>query len=80
MRPDAMVGWPRAVHREERPFLAPAQRDLPEVGLLTGRGDTANVEVVLNLRPDLILDFGSVARRSSRSPTTCRAGPGFPMR
>ena len=60
LRPDAMVGWPRALRDEERPFIAPAQRDLPEVGLLTGRGDTANVEIVLKMKPDLILDFGSV--------------------
>lgn len=60
MKPDAMVGWPRAIRGEERPFIAAAQRDLPEVGLLTGRGDTANVEIVLNLKPDLIVDFGSV--------------------
>jgi iron complex transport system substrate-binding protein len=35
-------------------------RDLPELGRLTGRGDTANVEVVLKEKPDLILDFGTV--------------------
>lgn len=60
MKPAAMVGWPRALRGEERPYIAQAQRDLPEVGLLTGRGDTANVEIVLKMKPDLILDFGSV--------------------
>ena len=43
-------------------YLAPAYRDLPELGRLTGRGDTANLEVVLASKPDLILDFGRVAR------------------
>ena len=38
-----------------------AARDLPEFGRLTGRGDTANVEVVLKAKPDLIFDFGSVS-------------------
>lgn len=60
IKPDAMIGWPRAIRGEERPFIAAAQRDLPEVGLLTGRGDTANVETVLKMKPDLIVDFGSV--------------------
>src|SRR5262249_42017416 len=32
----------------------------PEVGRLTGRGNTANLEVVLALKPDLLLDVGSV--------------------
>jgi iron complex transport system substrate-binding protein len=31
----------------------------PEVGRITGRGNTANLEVVLALKPDLILDVGS---------------------
>ena len=60
LRPDAMIGWPRAIRPEERPYLLPAVRDLPEVGMLSGRGDTANVELVLKNRPDLIVDFGSV--------------------
>jgi iron complex transport system substrate-binding protein len=60
MRPEAMVGWPRALRDEEKPYVVPGVRELPEVGLLTGRGDTANVERVLQIKPDLILDFGSV--------------------
>jgi iron complex transport system substrate-binding protein len=32
----------------------------PEVGRITGRGNTANLEAVLALKPDLILDVGSV--------------------
>src|SRR5262249_33937092 len=31
------------------------------LGRLTGRGDTANVEVVLKARPDVIFDYGSVS-------------------
>ena len=60
LRPDAMVGWPRRVRPEEAPFVLSGVRDLPEVGMITGRGDTANVEMVLRTKPDLILDFGSV--------------------
>lgn len=60
MRPDAMIGWPRAIRAEEAPYLLPHVRDLPELGMLSGRGDTANVEVVLQTKPDLIVDFGSV--------------------
>jgi iron complex transport system substrate-binding protein len=59
--PEKMVGWPSAPRLNEREFLIPAVRDLPELGRLTGRGDTANVEVVLKTKPDLIFDFGSVS-------------------
>jgi iron complex transport system substrate-binding protein len=60
LAPDRMIGWPRAPHPEELPYIAPEYRDLPEVGWLTGRGDTVNLEVLLQSQPDLIFDFGSV--------------------
>lgn len=60
LAPDKLTGWPRAPHAYERPYLAAPYRDLPETGRLTGKGDTANLEVVLKDRPDLIVDFGSV--------------------
>jgi iron complex transport system substrate-binding protein len=60
LAPDRLTGWPRALRPKERAYVAPAYRDLPELGMLTGRGDTANLEVVLKVKPDLILDFGSV--------------------
>lgn len=60
LAPEKMVGWVRAPSAEERPFLAAPWRDLPAYGRLTGRGNTANIEMVLAMKPDLILDVGSV--------------------
>jgi iron complex transport system substrate-binding protein len=60
LAPEKMTGWPNPPTAEERPFIAPPYRDLPALGRLTGRGGTANLEVVLRTKPDLILDFGSV--------------------
>lgn len=60
MAPDRMLGWPRANGADERAFLAAPYGDLPELGTLTGQGGEANLERVLELQPDLILDFGSV--------------------
>src|SRR5262249_23691631 len=61
LAPEKMVGWPSAPRPNEREFILPSVRDLPELGRLTGRGDTANVEVVLKAKPDVIFDFGSVS-------------------
>src|SRR5215470_9523281 len=58
--PDLLLGWPRANRPEEREFLLPDIGGRPEVGRITGRGNTADLEVVLALNPDLILDVGSV--------------------
>lgn len=60
LKPEALLGWPRALRPAERPYIAPLARDLPETGRLTGRGGETNLELVLTLKPDLIVDFGSV--------------------
>jgi iron complex transport system substrate-binding protein len=60
LAPDRMIGWPRVPREEEKPFLTQATRTLPEVGMITGRGGSANIEGVLKLKPDLIVDFGSL--------------------
>ena len=60
LAPDKLAGWSRAATPAEREYLAAPYGDLPELGRLTGRGDTANLEVVLKVKPDLVLDFGSV--------------------
>lgn len=59
LAPDLLVGWPRANRPEERAFLLPDIGARPEVGRITGRGNTANLETVLDLKLDLILDVGS---------------------
>jgi iron complex transport system substrate-binding protein len=58
--PDLLLGWPRANRPDEREFLDPRIGARPEVGRITGRGNTANLEAVLALKPDLILDVGVV--------------------
>ena len=58
--PDLLAGWTRRPDPAALAFLPPEAAALPEVGRLTGRGDTANAEAVLASRPDLILDYGSV--------------------
>jgi iron complex transport system substrate-binding protein len=61
LAPDLLIGWPRANRPAEREFLLPDIGNRPEVGRLTGRGNTANLEVVVALKPDLILDVGSTS-------------------
>lgn len=61
LAPELLLGWPRANRVEECAFLLPDICARPEVGRLTGRGNTASLEAVLALKPDLILDVGSTA-------------------
>lgn len=78
LAPEKMIGWPSAPRPNEREFILPAARDLPEFGRLTGRGDTANVEVVLKARPDLIFDFGSVTPTFASLAARVREQTGLP--
>jgi iron complex transport system substrate-binding protein len=59
--PDKLLGWTRAFRPDEAQFLPEKYRDLPELGRLTGRGNTANLEVLLKARPDLVVDVGATA-------------------
>src|SRR3954464_7389136 len=55
-----MTGWLRTPRDAEKPFLLRSVRDLPELGRLTGRGDTLNLERLIADKPDLIIDFGTI--------------------
>lgn len=78
LAPDLLIGWPRANRAEERELLLPDIGGRPEVGRLTGRGNTANLETVLQLRPDLILDVGSTAATYVSLADRVQAQTGIP--
>lgn len=59
--PDKLLGWTRAFRANEAAFVPDKYAALPELGRLTGRGNTANVEVVLRARTDLIVDVGATS-------------------
>jgi iron complex transport system substrate-binding protein len=61
LAPDLLLGWPRANRPEECAYMLPDVCARPEVGRITGRGNTANLESVIALKPDLILDVGSTS-------------------
>ena len=58
--PDLLLGWTRSHEPAQCGLLGAGACDKPEVGRLTGRGNTANFETLLKLKPDLILDVGTV--------------------
>src|SRR5579862_6120103 len=61
LAPELLLGWPRANRPEECEFMLPEICARPEVGRLTGRGNTPNLETVIALQPDLIVDVGSTS-------------------
>jgi iron complex transport system substrate-binding protein len=59
--PEKMLGWTRAPSAEAQAFLPGRYASLPELGRLTGRGNTVNLENVVRLTPDLVLDVGDTS-------------------
>lgn len=60
LAPDLLLGWPRANRADELEFLLPDVGRRPAVGRITGRGNSANLEAVLALQPELIVDSGAI--------------------
>lgn len=60
LAPRKMVGWVSEPTDEQKPFITEATRELPAYGRIAGRGGSANVESVIALKPDLIIDVGTV--------------------
>lgn len=60
LAPGKLLGWPQQLAGEARAYLAPEYRDLPFLGRLAGRGSTLPLERLVALKPDLVIDAGTV--------------------
>lgn len=78
LAPELLLGWPRANRAEELEFLLPEIGSRPEIGRITGRGNTANLEAVIALKPDLILDVGSTSQTFVSLAARVREQTGIP--
>ena len=76
--PDKLTGWTRAMRPNEAAFFAERHAQLPELGRLTGRGNTANVEVLLKARTDLIVDVGSTGEPYASLASQVQKQTGIP--
>ncbi|HUC66936.1 MAG TPA: iron ABC transporter substrate-binding protein [Stellaceae bacterium] len=60
LAPEKLVGLTRALTPAQAAYLPARDGALPELGRLTGRGNTVNLEAVVKTAPDLVVDLGSV--------------------
>ncbi len=78
LAPETMIGWVRAPRPAELPYLKPEVRTLPEIGRLTARGDTVNLERLIAEKPDLIVDFGTIGDTYRSLADRVQAQTGIP--
>lgn len=74
--PDLMLGWPSPVPENARAMLAPAAATRPLIPRLTGREDVT--DKIQALKPDLILDYGTVSPRYAALARTTQQRTGVP--
>ena len=60
LAPELLIGWVETLTPEQHEFLLPEVAARPTVARLTGRGNDPNLDAVTALKPDLIVDIGSV--------------------
>jgi iron complex transport system substrate-binding protein len=78
LAPELLLGWPRANTPQACAYMLPDICARPEVGRITGRGDTANSESISALKPDLILDVGLTGPRYSALAERVQQQTGIP--
>jgi iron complex transport system substrate-binding protein len=74
--PDLMIGWPAPISSQARALLSPEAAGLPQVPRLTGREDVT--DKIVALKPDLIVDYGTVSPRYSAMARTTQQRTGIP--
>lgn len=76
LAPDLMLGWPFPIPPKSRAYLAPEAASLPLVPRVTGREDVT--AKVIALKPDLIVDYGTVSPRYSDLARATEQRTGIP--
>lgn len=60
LAPEKLAGWVHAPDDAAKAYLAPSARALPTIGRLTGKDRTIGPQAVMDAKPDIILDVGTV--------------------
>ena len=60
LAPEKLIGWTHRIAPESAALMSDHYGDLPVIGRLTGRGNTASLESVVAAKPDLVLDVGTI--------------------
>lgn len=74
--PDLMAGWPSPLSEDARALLSSEAAKLPQIPRITGRADVT--EEIKALKPDLILDYGTVSPRYADLAKTTQQKTGIP--
>jgi ABC-type Fe3+-hydroxamate transport system substrate-binding protein len=78
LAPGKLIGWVKAIPASDQAFLAAPYRDLPVVGRLTGHAAEGNAEKIKALKPDIIVDIGSLSPEYAKLADKIQSETGIP--
>ncbi|WP_037256134.1 iron ABC transporter substrate-binding protein [Rhodovibrio salinarum] len=78
LAPETLAGWTRTLPSDMQGLMPARYQELPVIGRLSGRGDTANLERVLTLAPDVLFDYGAVREPYISAADRLMAQTGLP--
>ncbi len=74
--PDLMVGWPSPLPDQARALLSPDAAHRPQIPRVTGREDVS--AQIKTLKPDLVLDYGTISARYADLARATQQRTGIP--
>ncbi|HEY4161776.1 MAG TPA: hypothetical protein VGM59_01855 [Dongiaceae bacterium] len=78
LAPQKLLGWVKAIPADGQAFLAAPYRDLPVVGRLTGHGAGIDADKIKALKPDVIVDIGTLSPEYAKLADKIQSETGIP--
>jgi ABC-type Fe3+-hydroxamate transport system substrate-binding protein len=78
LAPCKLIGWVKALPDADREWLAPDYRGLPVVGRLTGHEAGIDADKIKALKPDLIVDIGTLSPEYAKLADKIQSETGVP--
>lgn len=63
LAPEKLAGWVKPPSDKDKDFLTEQAQKLPVLGRLTGKDGEANIEAIRKVKPDMIIDVGTVDKK-----------------
>ena len=78
LAPEKLAGWVKPPSDKDKDFLTEQAQKLPVLGRLTGKDGEANIEAIRKVKPDMIIDVGTVNPTYTSLADKVQAQTGIP--
>lgn len=79
INPGKLAGWNFALMPEDRKYITAKYHNLPVLGAWSGKNNTANIEEIIKIHPDLIVSMGTIDKTYISSADRIQKQLGIPV-